>query len=410
MPVPHDSDAEDALLSDMLHDPGVVPDVAQSVVPGDFYQPRAGAAYAALVEAHRLGEPLDIVALHACLVEAGADPDPAWLAGLPGLGWGGWRKHAQVVIAHRVRRDIVAAAHPALNDALDPTVDPLATLDELQAALGRVHVPDGTPPKDLHTLDEFIDRPEHEQAPWVVPGLLRSGWRVVIVGFEGQGKSWLWRQFAVLAAQGLHPLGFERIEPVRTLLVDLENPADAITENCLHLRTQVQRKQGYTPGRAWIWHRPQGVDLRTRTGRSDLAAVCAATKPQLVCLGPLYKAYHRGKDSDEEAAAEVQSVLDDLRTRYGFALLLEHHAPQDSQGFRKLRPYGSSLWLRWPELGIAMQPIKDQPGAMLLERWRGDRMTSMWPERIERGPVWPWNGAWSDDAWRHTLPGPGAAS
>jgi len=395
-PAPHDVNAENALLGAMLDLPDRIGDIAETVVAGDFYQPSASAAFAALVAQHRLGEPLDVVGLASTLKEAGLEPDVRWLQAVVSAGSAAYKRHARTVVAHRVRRQLLAAVGEVLQDAKDATVDPAQLLDRLQGRLAGIAMPDGTPPEDLHLLDDFIDQPEHASAPWVVPGLLRRGWRVVVVGGEGGGKSTLWRQFAVLAAQGLHPLGFAPIPAVRTLLVDLENPADAIAESCVPIRTQVSRRQTYHPGRAWLWHRPAGIDLRTRQGKSELAAVCAAVKPDLVSIGPLYKAYQRGKDSDEEAAAEVQHVLDDLRTRYGFALLLEHHAPQDTGGYRNMRPYGSSLWLRWPEIGIAMQPDAQQPGTMRLDRWRGDRMRSMWPEHIARDGVWPWTGVWKN--------------
>src|SRR5690606_19978943 len=108
----------------------------------------------------------------------------------------------------------------------------------------------------------------------------------------------------------------------------LENPDDAITGSCRKIRATIDQDD-YEPGRAWIWHRPGGFDLRSRALRAEFEANLALVRPDLVCLGPLYKAYQRkANEQDEQASAEVQATLDDLRTRYGFALLLEHHAPQ----------------------------------------------------------------------------------
>lgn len=400
MRAPYDRDAEDALLGEMLAQPQVIADVCAQVVSGDFYQPQAGAAFAALAQAHHEGEPLGPTGLAAVLREAGLIPDPGWIVGTMAAADGAWRTHARTVVAYRVRREVVVLARSALADVADPSVDPAEVLDRLRVGIDRVHLPDGTPPADLHSLDDFIDRPENESSPWLIPGLLRRGWRVVVVGGEGHGKSTLWRQFAVLAAQGIHPLGFERGKPLRTLLVDLENPADAISQGCIPIRDQARRACRYEPGRAWLWHRPEGINLRTRAHQAQLAAVLAATRPDVVCLGPLYKAYSRdNRETDEQATAEVQRVFDDLRTRFGFALLLEHHAPQDSGFGRKMRPYGSSLWLRWPEIGIGMEHNGEQ-GVTELKRWRHDRMLSMWPERIERGQAWPWVGSWDNDDWR----------
>ena len=48
-------------------------------------------------------------------------------------------------------------------------------------------------------------------------------------------------------------------------------------------------------------------------------------------------------------------MLDDLRTRFGFALVLEHHAPKPRGGRRDLLPFGSQRWLARPELGIRLK-------------------------------------------------------
>lgn len=394
--LPQDLDAERVILCEAIHFPRSLAEIVTRVTASDFLHPANKLAYALIVDAWKRGHSLDVHSLGAAMTEAGRVPDPLWLADIAGTVPGSWQPHAETVIRRRAQRDLLDIARQLKGDALTPGLDPFDVADSLTARLMEIRAPVAGAPSDLWKLDEFIDVPEHESAPWVVDGLLRKGWRCVVVGTEGGGKSLLFRQFAIAAAQGIHPLEFRLIPKVRTLLIDLENPADAIAKSCRSLRSVVQQEV-YEPGRAWLWHRPGGIDLRSRATRSELEAVLAACRPDLVTLGPLYKAYRRrGQESDEEATAEVQEVLDDLRTRYEFALLLEHHAPQmDGHGHRKLRPYGSSLWLRWPELGIAMQP-PSEPGdrrEVALERWRGDRMSNSWPKRLEQGPAWPWVAA-----------------
>ncbi|MBK9178751.1 MAG: AAA family ATPase [Acidimicrobiales bacterium] len=283
--------------------------------------------------------------------------------------------------------------------AVDPTRDPADTLDEAKAALAAIEVPTGRLPADVWSVDEFVARDTADVAPWVVPGLLRVGWRCMVVAPEGVGKSWVTGQVAMCAAQGIHPFNFEPAPPVNTLIVDLENPDDAVIERCNLVRSQAMRVKGdrYREHAAWLWHRPGGIDLRSRAGRGELEAVVAHVAPALVCLGPLYKAYRvAASENDELAAGEVQHVLDDLRTRYRFALLVEHHAPKRQAGVRELAPYGSSLWLRWPELGLKLIPTDDTNRVMDVGRWRGDRRQSGWPARLERGTPWPWVGVWPD--------------
>jgi replicative DNA helicase len=218
----------------------------------------------------------------------------------------------------------------------------------------------------------------------------------MIVAAEGAGKSVATRQLAICAAQGVHPFRFSTMPPVRTLIVDLENPDDAIAQTCKPITARAKlAAQDYEPGRAWLWRQPGGVDLRTRVGRGRLEAVVAATQPDLVCLGPVYKAYRSSaKESDELAAGEVQGVLDDLRTRYRFAVVLEHHAPKAQGGYRDLLPYGSSLWLRWPELGVKFTQDQNDKRSVKVGRFRQDRVEASWPDRLDRGGLWPWTGFW----------------
>ena len=225
----------------------------------------------------------------------------------------------------------------------------------------------------------------------------------MVVAPEGVGKSVASRQVAIAAAHGVHPFAHSAIPPVRTLIVDLENPDDAIADTCKPITEKARSAGSYDSQRAWLWRRPDGINLRARRDRAAFSKILDLVQPDLVCLGPMYKAYRAtARENDELAAGEVQDVLDDLRTRYGFALLLEHHAPKGS-GLtgRDLVPHGSALWLRWPELGIKLIPGDgDQTPrtSLSLGRFRLDRMRNSWPDRIDRGGTgrWPWIGYWAN--------------
>jgi replicative DNA helicase len=74
---------------------------------------------------------------------------------------------------------------------------------------------------------------------------------------------------------------------------------------------------------------------------------------------------------------------------------LEHHAPHgETSKIREMRPFGSSLWLRWPEFGLALKRDPDRRTSLKVGRWRGDRVNADWPKRLDRGTVWPWVGVW----------------
>src|SRR5690606_19003925 len=102
--------------------------------------------------------------------------------------------------------------------------------------------------------------------------------------------------------------------------------------------------------------RTEGVDLRRRSARTELHRAIEEHRPALVVAGPLYKMFSRApQESDEQAAMGIMQVLDELRGRFGFALVLEHHAPKGSTMARDLFPIGSSAWMRWPEFGWTLR-------------------------------------------------------
>ena len=213
------------------------------------------------------------------------------------------------------------------------------------------------------------------------------------------------RQILVCVAYGLHPFTFEPIPAQPTLLLDLENPEQNVAERvgALIELAKAQNRLGPRRGTAddIIWHRPTGIDLRKRSDRVAFEDVLRRRRPKLVGICPIYTAYTRAaNESDEMVAQSVVAILNNLRKRYGFGLLLEMHAPhgEDLQ-HRVLRPIGSSLWMRWPELGRKLMPKDGEdpfmPQTVVLGRFRGDRLQVNWPDELRRGRDWPWMGEWT---------------
>lgn len=402
--IPHDLDAEKALLGDLIsghHQSSA--EAAEQLVVEDFYSPLHGEVFSAVMDMRSHGERIDVAAVRDEIRRRGQEVDTSLLLDLVTNWGGGGRRYADTIANHSLARRIIKIAQGIDGMARQPG-NAGEVLDAAKAELASVDRVVGNLPSDLSTLDDFLDKPATVQNRWLVRGLLRVGWRVMIIAAEGRGKSYLFRQFAATAAQGIHPLRFESMPPIRTLLVDLENPEDIVIDACKPIRDQALRTVGvadYEPGRAWLWHHPQGINLRSRTGRVAFEKVLAATRPDMVCMGPVYKMYRvSAKDNDEMAAAEVMAVLDDLRTRYRFGLLLEHHAPKKQSGdkTREMLPYGSSLWLRWPEVGIKLTTRREGDTRVEVGRWRGDRLPTDWPNALTRGQIWPWEGYWEGES------------
>lgn len=207
------------------------------------------------------------------------------------------------------------------------------------------------------------------------------------------------RSLAMNTGQGVHPFTGERIPAQRVLMVDCENPDDVILEQCRPIERSLRRSSSriYDENAVWLLAAEEGMNIRKRADRARLEAAIAEVRPALVCAGPLYKMFRKDGDSDEDATLDVIAVLDDLRARYGFALALEHHAPKKQGGVRDLDPFGSSVWFRWPELGIKMVPSETSEEEVMIARFRRDRVRALWPSKLWREPLGsarPWTGTW----------------
>ena len=258
------------------------------------------------------------------------------------------------------------------------------------------------PPMSLADLLSEQDEPYD----WLVPGLLERMDRLILTGFEGTGKSYLLAQMALTVAAGLHPFTGSPMgegETGRTLVFDCENSKRQMRRRYRRISEQVQNlrhKHGLAPV-DWgdivrIVSRPEGVSLTEPRELARIEQNVSLTAPDLVIAGPLYK-MSKLNIQEEQAAQELTMTLDALRVRHQFTLICEAHAghANDGGGQRRVRPIGSSLFLRWPEFGFGIAPHRDaaseeHPSKVEIKHWRGSRDERAWPHLLEHGNDLPW--------------------
>lgn len=272
-----------------------------------------------------------------------------------------------------------------------------------------------TPPLSLQELLSQEDEP-HD---WLVPGLLERMDRLMLTGFEGTGKSYLLAQIALCIAAGLHPFSADVVNPAgfKVLVLDCENSKPQIRRRYRRTAALVdrfRRNHGLEPvdwsKQLRLNIRPDGVDLGNPRERTRVEDAIAATAPDLVLGGPLYK-MHRANLNEETAARDLVGVLDDWRARYRFTLVLEAHVGfvGETQGGRKLRPTGSSLFLRWPEFGYGIrafdsQAAEEHPSVVEMVAWRGSRDVRDWPGLLAHSErELPWTPRSPDYRRRHGM-------
>jgi replicative DNA helicase len=186
------------------------------------------------------------------------------------------------------------------------------------------------------------------------------------------------------------------MDPVRVLVLDAENDDDELVPTSNRLLAMLARTPESQPLRPSLLSAPYGLDLRSRRDRSELEEVLEDCRPQLIVGGPIYKLLPQDhQTSDPRHAEELQHILDDVRKRWGCALILEHHAPAGKPGGeREIRSVGGQRWAAWPEVTIALYNSKDPqtPDSAEVRFPHPTRGKFRWPKRFDRGKdyEWPW--------------------
>lgn len=389
---PHDLDAEAAVIGTMFLTAAARDTASAQLRPRDFYKPANALAFEAICALHDDGDGVTPVSVAAWLGEHGdpaLNPTRQELLAKSGASPNSMAigTHVRIVRGHAAKRRAIEEASRLTEAAYDPSSTP-GEVAEVAAAVGNavaLPVGDVEAGPGIHSwLGEADVAPD-----WVIPGFLERGEEVALTGWmEGGGKTTMLRQLAVQCAAGVVPFTSEgRCTPARVLMVDGEN-------------RESQSKRRFRPlaitagddlddeSRLVVKCRPEGLDLLGQRDQEWLIAHIEANRPDLLMLGPLYK-LHEDDPTAEQPARRLAAFLDKIVVRYGLALIVEAHPPNEAQGFKRpLRIYGASLWRRWFETGLGITQGEDKTYELV--QWRVTRGDGDWPEVLVRGGIWPW--------------------
>lgn len=133
---PHDLGAEAALVSSALLKPALIPELAATVAPEDFYSPAHQIIWQAIVAVHADNRPVDLVTVASWLrdrerlTQAGG---PAYLADVvdstPAVAHA--EEHARMIVRKAQRRRAIAEAHAILAEGYGDVEDEAAWLEQL---------------------------------------------------------------------------------------------------------------------------------------------------------------------------------------------------------------------------------------------------------------------------------------
>lgn len=288
---------------------------------------------------------------------------------------------------------VIAATSKEINDVAD----------HLEAGFTLADLIEVTPEQQVERAKTGFDildvivRPRSRRE-YVIDRTFAKGERLVLIGFEGTGKSTLCRQFAVQVAAGIHPFtGLMMKERGKVLYIDAENHPDQTLDSWSQL-VGLAGRHGAAIERGQLTILEEwggGVDLTSPEGSAWLEERVYGYMPDLVIMGPATNLADRDL-RDDEPVRRIKQAVDRARTICNSAFIIEHHAPlkgsMDKE--RPMRPYGSSLFLKWPDFGYGIKPT-DDPKVFEWYKNRGPRMRGAeWPEALREGQEnsleWPW--------------------
>lgn len=233
----------------------------------------------------------------------------------------------------------------------------------------------------------------------IIPGHFAEANICLLVGPEGFGKSLFLRQLAIMCAAGINPFTTADMEPLRCLFIDGENPEsqqklDWVTLDYLARRHRdgvALTDDSLTIIAAW----EDSPSITHPNGEAWLMERINAYQPDICFMGPVSDLVD-GKLADDDVVRKFKRTLYRARAICGTGFIVEHHSPHRMQGdkTREMRPYGSSVFRRFPDFGYGLQPT-ETAGEFELAPFRGARVRSRdWPRKLRWGQPgsmeWPW--------------------
>lgn len=399
MSVPHDLDAEAAVLGAAMTT-RAARDAALVLNFEDFYTPRHQHVFAALVALHGAGQPVDTLTVARELDRAGVLDVVGGKAMVTALmAAAPMSSHADAYVAIvadlAARRRLMAAAADLSEQAQDPDRDIGELVGDLEHLGETVRIPqsDVQPAPTAGQLAAAAS--QSREFRWLVPDWIERQDRTGVTGLEGAGKTTLLRQWAVQFASGIHPWFLYPIDRLGVLFVDLQDTDLQAGEAFDDLISRAGDR--YRDNLLHVVNWREGIDLRNRRDFRRVDRLMEIHQPDVLMIGPHYKCYKlRGgeRSADEQPAIECSLALDELLARHDAALFMEMHSPHGDGGDRAgLRPFGPSLWLRWPEFGLGLKPQRGSEGRLVdVVEWRGARdRKRLLPRKFTSSGKWPWS-------------------
>jgi hypothetical protein len=207
---------------------------------------------------------------------------------------------------------------------------------------------------ELATARSFCAQPDADAGQELLGAWVVKGYRVIVGGHTGEGKTTLALAVARAIVTGDDLLGFTGAGSGRVLILDAEQGVKSLRrrlrEAGLDERDDVD-----------VVRVPDGLQLdKDERHVAELERVLDAGSYDLVVADPLYK-LHSGDSNAEREATDLMRRLDGWREHHQFALLLPVHCRKPIPGlkFSIHDIFGSSAYVRGAEVVVGIQRLRD---------------------------------------------------
>jgi DnaB helicase-like protein/AAA domain-containing protein len=366
--LPHNVEAERALLGAILVDNAILNAVADKVEPNHFFDQRHRTIYLAMLEMQEDSSPIDLVTLCDFLQTKkelsnvdGAGYISKLMDGMPHIT--NVPHYAKIVREKAVLRGLIHASHSITQQAFE-SQDGLETIiDRAEKALG--HVIDSRTQEGLpvlkrsqngnghakftdYSLVEFMAAsfpPKEHLIQAVTP---RNG-RAMLIALPHRLKSWFTTGLSLASTVPCKAFGHLEIEkPVRTYLAQLEDWPGELQSR---IQTLILKEQFSSCNASNLRILPRcELDLTKDAHFEFLVGRLKEFKADHVILDVLRKFFSGDVNSPKETAAFLLR-LDLLQTICGCALTLVHHENRKKEELM-LAAAGSYNWAGWAEVMI----------------------------------------------------------
>lgn len=380
-------EAEESLLGAAFVSRDVMARRSSEVAAADFHHPAYRKIWGAMLALHEEGAPVDNVTvvdylrLHGQLEDIGGVSTIVELqANTPAASHAG--RYAAIIRREASARRLIKAAQDAQR-AINEGADPGEIADVLEEAVRKLDRAGTMPERYWRSTADYLAAEKTELGEPVIPGLIGPRGRTIVLATEKGGKSTLLRQMAECMASGIHPWTFEELPaPIRVLILDAENDDDELEQTLPYIDEILSARLGPDRGRPALFSQPFAMDLRSRSGLGALEETLEDCRPQVIVGGPIVNLYRRRRgESEDEIISDLKGVFNDIRRRWGCALVIEHHSKTDRTG--GLSSKGGQAWDAWTNATIGLY-AKDGGAYVNVKHEHPPRGRIGWPKKFTR--------------------------